>query len=41
MPFRFTGTLKKLAVILEPETLTEEEREHLLEEEARACLAVH
>ena len=41
MPFRFTGTLKKFVVILEPETLTEEEREHLREEEARACLAVH
>ena len=41
MPFRFTGTLKKFVVILEPEMLTQEEREHLLEEEARACLAVH
>ncbi|HEY6384250.1 MAG TPA: arylsulfatase [Candidatus Acidoferrum sp.] len=41
MPFRFTGTLKKFVVILEPEMLTEEEREHLFEEEARACLAVH
>jgi arylsulfatase len=41
MPFAFTGTLKKFVAILEPEMLTEEEREHLLEEEARACLAVH
>jgi hypothetical protein len=37
MPFRFTGTLKKFAVVLEPDKLTEEERE----EEAQACLAVH
>jgi arylsulfatase len=41
MPFRFTGTLKKFVVVLEPEKLTEEERERLLEEEAQACLAVH
>jgi arylsulfatase len=40
MPFRFTGMLKKFVVILEPEMLTEEEREHLLEEEAHAFLAV-
>ena len=41
MPFRFTGTLKQFAVVLEPDKLTEEERERLLEEEAQACLAVH
>jgi len=41
MPFRFTGTLKKFVVVLEPEKLTEEERQRLLEEEALACLAVH
>jgi hypothetical protein len=39
MPFAFTGMLKKLVVILEPETLTEEERKQLLEEEARAGMA--
>jgi arylsulfatase len=41
MPFRFTGTLKKFVVVLEPEQLTDEERKRLLEEEAQACLAVH
>jgi hypothetical protein len=41
MPFAFSGTLKEFAVILEPEKLTAEEREHLLREEARAALAVH
>jgi arylsulfatase len=41
MPFAFTGTLKKFAVILEPEKLTEEERKQLLVEEARAWMAVH
>jgi arylsulfatase len=40
MPFRFTGILKKFVVLLEPEKLTEEEREHLLEEEAHAALAI-
>jgi hypothetical protein len=29
MPFSFTGTLKKFVVILEPEKLTEEERNRL------------
>jgi hypothetical protein len=41
MPFRFTETLKKFVVVPEPDKLTEEERAGLLEEEARACLAVH
>ena len=41
MPFRFTGTLKKVMVVLEPDKLTEEERERLLEEEAQAYMAVH
>jgi arylsulfatase len=41
MPFPFTGTLKKFVVVLEPDKLTEEERKRLLEEEARASLAVH
>jgi arylsulfatase A-like enzyme len=39
MPFAFTGTLKKFVVILEPQKLTEEERKHLFEEEARASMA--
>ncbi len=39
MPFTFSGTLKKFVVVLEPEKLTEEERKHLLEEEARASMA--
>ena len=41
MPFRFTGTLKKFVVVLEPEKLTEEERKRLREEEAKASLAIH
>jgi arylsulfatase len=41
MPFPFTGTLKKFVVILEPQKLTEEERKHLLDEEARASMSVH
>ncbi len=40
MPFAFTGTLKKFVVVLEPEKLTEEERKHLLEEEAKASMAI-
>ena len=39
MPFPFTGTLRKLVVVLEPETLTEEERKRLLEAEAKAFMA--
>ncbi len=41
MPFAFTGTLKKFVVVLELENLTEEERKRLLEEEAKASMAVH
>ena len=41
MPYAFTGALKKLVVILEPQKLTEEERKHLLEEEAKASMSVH
>lgn len=41
MPFRFTGTLKKVVVVLEPEKLTEEERNLLLEEATQAYMAVH
>jgi hypothetical protein len=40
MPFPFTGTLKKFVVILEPEKLSQEERKHLLEEEAKAGMAI-
>ena len=36
MPFRFTGTIKKVVVVLEPQKLTDEERKRLLEDEAKA-----
>jgi arylsulfatase A-like enzyme len=39
MPFRFTGDLKKLIVVLEPDKLTPEERASLLAEEAKAAMA--
>jgi arylsulfatase A-like enzyme len=39
MPYAFTGTLKKFVVVLEPETLTEEERRHLRQQEAKAFMA--
>jgi arylsulfatase len=39
MPFAFTGTLKKLVVILEPEKLSAEERQRLRQEAARAYMA--
>jgi arylsulfatase len=41
MPYRFTGTLHKFMVILQPEELTEEHRKELMEIEARAVLASH
>jgi len=41
MPFAFSGTLNEFFVILEPEKLSEAEREQLLREEARMALAVH
>jgi hypothetical protein len=41
MSFKFTGTLKKVAAVLEPEKLTVEERRRLQAEEARAGAAVH
>ena len=41
MPFTFTGTLKKLVVVLEPDNLTPEERQRLLAEEASASMSVH
>jgi len=40
MPFAFTGTLNKLVVVLEPLKLSAEERQRLLEEEARASMSV-
>jgi arylsulfatase len=40
MPYQFTGTLKKFVVVLEPEKLTEEERQHLREQEAKAFMSV-
>ena len=40
-PFKFTGTLKRVGVVLEPEKLTPEERKRLQAEEARAGAAVH
>jgi arylsulfatase len=39
MPFPFTGTLNKLVVVLEPLKLSAEERQRLLEEEARASMS--
>lgn len=36
----FTGTQKKFVVVLEPGKPTEEERKHLLEEEAKASIAI-
>ena len=38
MPYEFTGTLKKLGVVLEPEKLSEAERKKLLEELAKAIM---
>jgi len=40
MPYRFTGTLKKLGVILEPQKLSEEERRHLREQESKGFMAL-
>jgi arylsulfatase len=40
MPFPFTGTLKKLVVVLQPEKLSEEERKRLREEAAKAMMSV-
>jgi hypothetical protein len=41
MPYAFTGTLKKVAVVLEPEKLTEEERQRLRKEAAKAFMNVN
>ena len=40
MPYRFTGTLKKLGVVLEPQKLSEEERKHLREQESKGFMAL-
>jgi hypothetical protein len=40
MPDRFTGTLKKIFVVLEPEKLSEEERKHLREQESKGFMAL-
>ncbi len=41
MPFAFTGTLKKFMVVLQPQKLSPEERQRLLEEEARGAMSVN
>ena len=41
MPFRFTGTLKKFAVVLEPLKLSADEQRRLHEELAKAMVAVN
>jgi arylsulfatase len=38
MPYEFTGTLKRLGVVLEPEKLSDEDRKKLLEELAKAMM---
>jgi hypothetical protein len=40
MPFPFTGTLTKLAVVLEPQKLSDEEQRRLHEELAKAMETV-
>jgi arylsulfatase len=40
MPYAFTGILKKFAVVLEPEKLTDEEKERLRKELSKALMAV-
>jgi arylsulfatase len=41
MPYAFTGVLKRLVVVLEPQKLSEAERKHLREEEAKAAMTGH
>ena len=41
MPYQFTGTLKRFAVVLEPEKLTKEEKERLLKELGKALMTAH
>jgi arylsulfatase A-like enzyme len=40
MPFAFSGTLKKVVVVLEPQKLSPEERQRLLREEAQVSMTV-
>jgi arylsulfatase A-like enzyme len=40
MPYAFSGTLKKFVVVLEPQKLSAEEQKRLLEEEAKAAMAM-
>ena len=39
MPFAFDGTLKRLDVVLEPQKLTEEQRQELLKQEAQGYMS--
>ena len=41
MPYTFTGTLKRVVVLLEPEKLSPEDRERLRKEAAKAYMAIH
>ncbi|TAI64061.1 arylsulfatase [Bradyrhizobium sp. Leo170] len=41
MPFRFTGTLKRFVVVLEPQKLSDDEQRRLHEQLAKAMTAVH
>ncbi|MGY2849106.1 hypothetical protein ACVIWU_001014 [Bradyrhizobium sp. USDA 4509] len=41
MPFRFTGTLKRFVVVLEPSKLSADEQRRLHEQLAEALAAVH
>ncbi|MEJ2377776.1 MAG: arylsulfatase [Pseudolabrys sp.] len=40
MPYQFTGTLERLAVVLEPDNLTEAEKERLRKELSKALMTV-
>jgi hypothetical protein len=40
MPYEFNGTLKTVVVVLEPQKLTDAERKHLLEQEARGAMGL-
>ena len=40
MPFRFSGTLKKFVVVLDPQKLSEDEMKRLHNELAKALMAV-
>ena len=40
MPYSFTGTLKRFAVVLEPEQMSDEEKQRLRKELSKAYMAV-